>query len=58
MENTYEPLTMIKMKKELRNKYGKIYKNKGYKPGKEKVGNESSVLTMTKKFMGRKCGNW
>ena len=60
MENKVKPLTVLKMKKELRNKYGKIYKYKRYKAGIEKETNENTVLAMVGKFKGQcgKCGNW
>ena len=60
MEDTVKPLTVLKMKKELCNKYRKICKYKGYKAGKEKETNEGMALAIAGKFKGgcEKCGNW
>ena len=36
MEDTVKPLTVLKMKKELHNKHGKMCKYKGYKTEKKR----------------------
>ena len=55
-----KPLTVLKMKKELCNKYRKICKYKGYKDGKEKETNQGMALTMADKIKSQcgKSGNW
>ena len=50
MEDTVKPSMVVKLKKELHNKYGKICKYKGYKAGKEKETNENIALAMLRKL--------
>ena len=57
MEDIAKPLMILKMKKELHNKYRKICKNNGYKAGKEKEKNDCTTLAMEGKFKGR-CGKF
>ena len=53
MEYRVKPLTVLKMKRELCNKYGKFWKYKGYKAGKEKEEVKCKVLAMVGKFKDR-----